>query len=221
MIPCEFTDHARAKKPLFLSSYFQETLLHYRRLHHSRFCHGNVLVSSRHSFGGGAGIAVLLNHVFELPMSLGLWLANFIFLAFTVPYLDGVSAFGTIFVITVTSVSVNFFEVFLEPPFGNVWIDLLFGSVILGTGVAILIKQRVSNGGIGYVALAIYKYKRINPGTSLFWMNGIIFAFTAYVIDWKIIILAVVCQWISTRIINWIHQFPPPKSIYEPAWRKK
>lgn len=171
--------------------------------------------------GGGAGIAVLLNHVFELPMSLGLWLANFIFLAFTVPYLDGVSAFGTIFVITVTSVSVNFFEVFLEPPFGNVWIDLLFGSVILGTGVAILIKQRVSNGGIGYVALAIYKYKRINPGTSLFWMNGIIFAFTAYVIDWKIIILAVVCQWISTRIINWIHQFPPPKSIYEPAWRKK
>ena len=65
--------------------------------------------------GGGAGIAVLLNHAFEIPMSLGLWLANFIFLAFTVPYLDGVSAFGTIFVITVTSVSVNFFEVFLEP----------------------------------------------------------------------------------------------------------
>ena len=64
---------------------------------------------------GGAGIAVLLNHAFEIPMSLGLWLANFIFLAFTVPYLDGVSAFGTIFVITVTSVSVNFFEVFLEP----------------------------------------------------------------------------------------------------------
>ena len=63
--------------------------------------------------------------------------------------------------------------------------------------------------GIGYVALAIYKYKRINPGTSLFWMNGIIFAFGAYVIDWKIIILAVVCQWISTRIINWIHQFLP------------
>ena len=73
--------------------------------------------------------------------------------------------------------------------------------------------------GIGYVALAIYKYKRINPGTSLFWMNGIIFAF-AYVIDWKIIILAVVCQWISTRIINWIHQFPPRSRSINPLGAK-
>ncbi|MGG3279236.1 YitT family protein [Paenibacillus solani] len=171
--------------------------------------------------GGGAGIAVILNHAFSIPISIGLWLANFVFLVCTVSYLGSVSAFGTIFVITVTSVSVNFFEVFVEPPFGNVWIDLLFGSVLLGSGVAILIRQRVSNGGIGYVALAIYKYKRINPGTSLFWMNGIIFAFTAYVIDWKIIILAVICQWLSTRMINWIHQFPSPKSTYKPAWRKK
>ncbi|WP_084654267.1 YitT family protein [Paenibacillus zanthoxyli] len=161
--------------------------------------------------GGGAGIAVVLNHAFGIPMSLGLWSANIIFLVITVSYLGSVSAFGTIFVITVTSVSVNFFEVFIEPPFGNVWIDLLFGSVILGTGVAILIRQRVSNGGIGYIALAIYKYKRINPGTSLFWMNGIIFTFAAYVIDWKIIILAVMCQWLSTRMIKWIHQFPAPK----------
>lgn len=171
--------------------------------------------------GGGAGIAVLLNHAFGLPMGFGLWFANIIFLVFTVNYLGRISAFGTVFVITVTSVSVNFFEVFVDPPFANVWIDLLFGSVILGTAVAILIKQRVSNGGIGYVALAIYKYKKINPGTSLFWMNGFIFALTAYVIDWKIIILAVVCQWLSTRIINWFHQFPGLKSIFYPAWRKK
>jgi len=165
--------------------------------------------------GGGAGIAVLLNHAFGIPMSLGLWFANFAFLIFTVHYLGSVSAFGTVFVITVTSVSVNFFEVFVKPPIGNVWIDLLVGSAILGTGVSMLLRQRVSNGGIGYVALAIYKYKRINPGTSLFWMNGLIFALTAYVIDWKIILLAVACQWISTRIIKWIHRFPIP------VWRGK
>ncbi|WP_106767591.1 YitT family protein [Paenibacillus faecalis] len=158
--------------------------------------------------GGGAGIAVLLNHAFDIPISLGLWIANFIFLILTVQYLSGITAFGTVLVITITSVSVNFFEVFVESPFVNVWMDLLLGSVFLGTGVAILMKQRVSNGGIGYVALAIYKYKRIKPGTSLFWMNGFIFALTAYVIDWKIIIMAVVSQWLSTRIINWILHFP-------------
>ncbi|MEI0737245.1 YitT family protein [Paenibacillus sp. JTLBN-2024] len=104
---------------------------------------------------------------------------------------------------------------FVKPPIGNVWIDLLVGSVILGTGISMLLRQRVSNGGIGYVALAIYKYKRIHPGTSLFWMNGFIFMLTAYVIDWKIIVLAVACQWMSTRIINWIHRFQIP------VWRGK
>lgn len=171
--------------------------------------------------GGGAGIAVLLNHTLAIPMSVGLWITNLIFLIFTVQYLGKISAVGTVLVITITSVSVNFFEVFVESVFKNVWIDLLAGSVLLGTGVAILMKQRVSNGGIGYVALAIYKYKRINPGTSLFWINGLIFALTAYVIDWKIIIMAVMCQLISTRIINWIHQFPVTKPQYKPAWRKK
>lgn len=171
--------------------------------------------------GGGAGIAVLLNHTFDIPMSLGLWISNFIFLILTVQYLGRISAFGTVLVITITSVSVNFFEVFVESLFENVWIDLLLGSVFLGIGVAILMKQRVSNGGIGYVALAIYKYKRISPGTSLFWMNGLIFALTAYVIDWKIIIMAVMCQLLSTRIINWIHHFPVTKPQYNPAWRKK
>ncbi|MEK3731837.1 MULTISPECIES: YitT family protein [Paenibacillus] len=171
--------------------------------------------------GGGAGIAVLLNHGFGIPMSLGLWFANIAFLLFTVHYLGSVSAVGTVLVITITSVSVNFFEVYVAPPMNNVWLDLLLGSLLLGTGIALLMKQRVSNGGIGYVALAIYKYKRIHPGTSLFWMNGFIFALTAYVIDWQIIVLAVLCQWLSTRMIHFILRIQSPRPALRPAWRKK
>ena len=173
--------------------------------------------------GGAAGLAVLLNYWFHLPMSLGLWLMNIMFLLFTVQYLGKVSAFGTIMVITVTSVSVNVLDVYFESPFSNILLDLLAGSVLLGTGISILLSQRVSNGGIGYVALAIYKFKRINPGKTLFWMNGFIFLIAAYVIDWKIIILAVICQWISTRIVTWIYNppFQRESPIYTLAWRKK
>ncbi|BFH60558.1 MULTISPECIES: YitT family protein [Paenibacillus] len=171
--------------------------------------------------GGGSGIAVLLHHFFGLPMSLGFWFANFVFLIFTAPYLGNASTIGTIYVITVTSVSVNFFEVYIKHPFPNVWIDLLIGSVFLGTGVAMLMRQRVSNGGIGFAALALYKYKKIKPGTSLFWMNGFIFSLTAIVIDWKIIILAIGCQLISTRIINWLLRSTRPKARpgFGFAWR--
>ncbi|WP_373457824.1 YitT family protein [Paenibacillus wynnii] len=173
--------------------------------------------------GGAAGLAVLLNYWFHLPMSLGLWLMNIMFLLFTVQYLGKISAFGTIMVITVTSVSVKVLDVYFESPFPNIWFDLLAGSILLGTGISILLSQRVSNGGIGYVALAIYKFKRINPGKTLFWMNGFIFLLAAYVIDWKIIILAVICQWVSTRIVTWIYKPPFGREtpVYTLAWRKK
>lgn len=173
--------------------------------------------------GGGAGLAVLWNYWFHLPMSIGLWLSNISFLLFAVHYLGRVSAIGTIMVITVTSVSVNFFEVYVKTPFSNVWINLLAGSLFLGIGISVLFKERVTNGGIGFVALAIAKYKRINPGSALFWMNGGIFLITAIVIDWKIIVQALLCQWISTRIVKWLYapSFPAKRPLYFLAWRKK
>lgn len=172
--------------------------------------------------GGGAGIAVLLNHGFGLPMSLGFWVANFAFLIFTAHHLGIFSAIGTIYVITATSVSVNFFEVNVQPPLLNVWLDLLIGSLILGTGVAMLMRQRVSNGGIGYTALVIYKYKKIKPGTSLFWMNGVIFILAAYFVNWRIILFAIGCQMISTRVINYILGRKPQRRWTAGfAWRSK
>ncbi|WP_410511341.1 YitT family protein [Paenibacillus sp. BR2-3] len=173
--------------------------------------------------GGAAGLAVLLNYWFHLPMSIGLWLMNIMFLLSTVHYLGKVSAFGTIMVITITAVSVNIIDVYINSPFSNIWMDLLAGSIFLGSGIAVLLGQRVSNGGIGYVALAIYKFKKINPGKTLFWMNGCVFLITAYVIDWKIIIQAIICQWLSTRIVIWIYNppFPRKNQIYKLELRKK
>jgi hypothetical protein len=52
-------------------------------------------------------------------MSIGFWFANFVFLIFTAHYLGSFNAIGTVFVITVTSVSVNFFEVYVHPPLLN------------------------------------------------------------------------------------------------------
>lgn len=34
-------------------------------------------------------------------------------------------------------------------------LDLLFGSVFLGTGIGILMRQGVSNGGVGVIAIII------------------------------------------------------------------
>ena len=161
--------------------------------------------------GGAGGFTVLLNYWFGIPLSLALWIMNASMLLFALHYLGGKSTIGTLFGITVTSISVNLFEVSLDSPFSTVSLDLLFGSIFLGTGIAVLLRQGVSNGGVGVIALIIAKYKKINPGKSLFWINGVIFVITGYAIVWEIIIQALICQWISTTIVRWLYNVRVPR----------
>ncbi|MEC5425957.1 YitT family protein [Virgibacillus sp. C22-A2] len=169
--------------------------------------------------GGAGGIAVLLNYWFNMDMGIGLWIVNFSMLLLAVTYLGKRVTLWTIIGITVTSISIQLFEQ-IHIPNRNIFYDLVFGSVLLGTGIGLLMRQGVSNGGVGVIALIIASGKNISPGQPLFWINCCIFLITAVIIDWKIILLALTSQWISTRIIDLICQVTFHQS-YTLGWRKK
>jgi uncharacterized membrane-anchored protein YitT (DUF2179 family) len=172
--------------------------------------------------GGAGGIAVILNYFFQLDVGLALWLVNFSMLILAMRFLGTKSALWTIVSITVTSFSITFFQKLYPTPIGNVWIDLVIGSIFLGTGVGILLRQGVSNGGVGVIALIIANLKNTVPGRPLFWINGFIFILTASIISWEIIIQALISQWISTKIVDGVFRFDFNfKKAYTPIWRKK
>ncbi|MDR4316231.1 YitT family protein [Niallia circulans] len=173
--------------------------------------------------GGAGGLTVLFHYFFNIPLSIILWMINSSMLLFAIHFLGGSSAVGTLFGITITSIAVNLSQTYFSTPFSNVWIDMLIGSLVLGTGIGILLRQGVSNGGIGVIALIISKYRNINPGKPLFWINGVIFVITAYIIDWQIVIQALICQWFSTKIVAYLYNLRIRLPISGPAfaWRKK
>lgn len=173
--------------------------------------------------GGAGGLAVLLNYWFNIPLSLSLWLVNFSLLVVAVKWLGNASAIGTMYGITVTSLSIHFFHLDQYITNTNTWIDLVIGSLLLGLGVGILLRQGVSNGGMGVIALIIAKYRDIPPGKPLLLLNGSIFILTASIIDWIIIIQAIISQWISTRVVDVVYKLNVPNN--DPmtiwSWRKK
>ncbi|MBU8906939.1 YitT family protein [Desertibacillus haloalkaliphilus] len=154
--------------------------------------------------GGSGGLAVLLNYWFQLPIGFALWLVNFSLLIVAVKWLGNMSAIGTMYAITVTSVSINLYNTHLPEIGGFVWIDLLTGAILLGIGVGLLLRIGVSNGGMGVLALVYSTYRGGPPGKPLFFMNGAIFLLTASMIAWEIVIQAVICQLISTRVVDGI-----------------
>lgn len=71
-------------------------------------------------------------------------------------------------------------------------------------------------------ALMIASYKKWSPGKVMMGINLLIFLLTAVVIDYKIVVYAVICQFFSTNIIDFIYELEFQKiSIYTANWRKR
>lgn len=163
--------------------------------------------------GGAAGIAILLNHFFELPLGFSLWLANIVFLLFALNYFGYTWTLRTIFSVATTSTTVSIITSHIPHFHLHMLIDLGVGSTLFGVGVAILIRAGASSGGMVIPALMIATYKNWRPGKVMMWINFIIFLLTALVINYRIVVFAMICQFFSTSIIDYIykvrfHQIP-------------
>lgn len=172
--------------------------------------------------GGAAGIALLLNHWFDLTLGFSLWLANAVFLLFALNYFGYTWTFRTILSVATTSATISVLTAQVTFPHGHIVIDLLAGSLFFGLGVGLLIRAGASSGGMVIPALMIAFHKNWSPGKVMMCINLGIFLLTSLVIDYKIVIFAIVCQLISTNIIDFIYGLNFHKMLaLTPYWRKK
>lgn len=155
--------------------------------------------------GGAAGVAILMNHWLHLPLGFSLWFVNFSMLVFAIRLFGVAWTIRTMYSVTITSLTISFFDAFVYMPHIHILVDLLCGSVCFGIGVGLMIKHGASSGGMVIPALAIANYRNSSPGKSMFWLNLCIFVLDATVINMRIVFFAIVCQWLSTKIIDAIN----------------
>lgn len=172
--------------------------------------------------GGAAGLAILLNHFFNLPLGFSLWLANAVFLIFALKFFGSGWTLRTIISVATTSFTVSILTANVILPHFHIALDILLGSIIFGIGVGLLIRVGASSGGMVIPALMIASYKNWSPGKVMMGINLFIFLITSIVINYTIVLFAVVCQIISTQIIDYIYTFKFQKiTILSPYWRRK
>jgi uncharacterized membrane-anchored protein YitT (DUF2179 family) len=158
--------------------------------------------------GGAASVGVVINYLFHLPFAITLWILNASLLIAAVKWLGKSSAIWTMYCVTVTSATINFITPLIKQPISNVILDLTMGSLVFGLGIGILFRMGASSGGMDILALILSKTKGLPPGKSLFWINGSLLVLTGVVVDWTIILYAVICQFIGTRILDIIYKLP-------------
>lgn len=172
--------------------------------------------------GGAAGLAIIFNHWLNVPLGIALWTVNFSFLALALKYFGYTWTVRTMFSVTVTSITVSFISTYVPHFHISLWVDMLAGSLLFGVGVGMLIRSGASSGGMVIPALMIATYYNWRPGKVMLWMNFFIFLLTATVIHISIVIYAIVCQSISTNLIDYIYHLRNPFTFYPSfGWRKK
>ncbi|MCA1053676.1 YitT family protein [Rossellomorea aquimaris] len=163
--------------------------------------------------GGAASVSVLMNDLLDIPFSITLWVLNAALLAAAVKWLGKSSALWTILCVTITSLTIEWISPNMSGPVSNVFVDILLGAGLFGVGVGILFKLGASSGGMDILALIISKLSGKSPGRILFVINASLLLLTGIIIGFTIIVYALICQFIATKVIDFIYTLEIKQSV--------
>ena len=84
----------------------------------------------------------------------------------------------------------------------SLWISALYGGVISGVGIGIVMKSGSNTGGTDIIAQIIARYTPLSLGTALFIVDGVIIAVSAFFFGIENALYAIAVAYITTVVIN-------------------
>lgn len=159
--------------------------------------------------GGVSGVSTILFHTFGWDISVTMLLQN-------IPlFLIGVAIFGKEFGIKslIGSLMLSIFSAILSHALGDAgildmskdisrWLCCLFGGVLCGVGIGMVMKSGANTGGTDIIAQIIAKATHLSLGVSLLIVDGCIITFSAFIFGIESALYAVVVAYIVQVMVD-------------------
>ncbi|MBO8163810.1 MAG: YitT family protein [Brevibacillus sp.] len=164
--------------------------------------------------GGIVGISIILSHLTGWALGIFLFVLNVPFLILGYKQIGKTFALSTLLAVTVLSLSTAFFH-----PFPAVTDDPLlasvFGGIILGIGVGLVIRYGGSLDGTEIVAILINKKTPFSVGETVMFFNIFILGSAGFVFDWDRAMYSLIAYYIAFKMIDiTIDGFVESKSVW-------
>lgn len=152
---------------------------------------------------GISGIAILLG--FITPFDIG-----FLNLILNLPLIIlGYFKLGRTITINtlscVISISVFLYLLPVSPVTDNILLSTIFGGVLAGTGVGMILKYSGTSGGLDIIAIILARTSNMSVGLLLTGMNGIIVLISGAVFSWNIALYTLLSIYLTGKMIDTIH----------------
>lgn len=172
------------------------------------------LVPNRIIDGGIVGISIITSYLTHLPLGMFLFVLNLPFLLWGYKQIGKTFAFSTLFGVSVMSVGTTL----LHPVPGLTDDPLLaavFGGVVLGIGVGLVIRNGGSLDGIEIVAILFNKGTPFSVGEVVMFFNIFILGGAGFVFGWDRAMYSLIAYYIAFQMIDvTIEGFDESKSVW-------
>jgi len=165
----------------------------------------NILVPNSILDGGVTGVSIILNLLFKWRLSLCIIIINIPFLYVGFKNLGWKFLIKTIFSIVVFSIFLEFFHHY-DSLTDNIYLATVYGSVILGVGVGIVIRFGGCLDGTESVGIVISKHTSLSVGQFVLFCNAIIFTVAGIFFGVDRALFSLLAYFITSKIVDEISE---------------
>lgn len=151
--------------------------------------------------GGITGISIMLSHITGWKLGIFLFLLNLPFVYMGYKQLGKTFAFSTVYGIIVLSIFTSFFHPI--PPFTeDILLATVFGGMILGIGVGLVIRNGGALDGTEILAIVINKKVPFSVGQIIMFINLFILGAAGFVFSWDRAMYSLLAYVIASKAID-------------------
>lgn len=162
---------------------------------------GLFLVPNHIIDGGVTGISLLVQALTGIPFSVLIIVLNLPFFYLGYKRLGAGLAVSATYAIVVLSVFSSYFET-MQPATTDPFLSTIFGGIIIGIGVGIVIKSGGSTDGTEIVAIYMDNKSSFSVGEIVMFFNFFILGAAGFVFSWNSAMYSLIAYFICSRMID-------------------
>jgi uncharacterized membrane-anchored protein YitT (DUF2179 family) len=151
--------------------------------------------------GGVTGISIMAAHETGLPLGIYLFILNLPFLILGYKQIGKTFAFTTLFAVTLMSVGTYFLHP-VEPITIDPLLAAVFGGIILGIGIGMVIRSGGSLDGTEIVAIVLDKKSPFSVGETVMFINVFILGSAGFIFGWDHAMYSLIAYYIAFKMID-------------------
>jgi uncharacterized membrane-anchored protein YitT (DUF2179 family) len=164
------------------------------------------LVPNRIAAGGVSGLATIIYHVFGIPVGWTLLVFNVPLFLLSYRELGPQVFVRSLYGALVTSVFVELLKPHLGVPTHDLLLASIYGGIVAGIGMGIILRARGTSGGTDLVARLLHKYLPVTVGQGLLGADFVVISLAGVVFDAELALYALLGLLATSTVIDLVQE---------------